>query len=224
MTFIGMLRPILYYTLTSPPSRSTLLSAAAIGLKLDIKDVNLAKREHLTPEFLKINPQHTLPTLNDNGFILWDSHSINTYLVRKYAKNDNLYPKDPAMRAKVDQCMYFDCGSLFYAMSVIFIRPILYKGKKGIEESEMYLIKDAYRVLEKMLDGKEWLVGDSYTLADISNVCSISTLELLKPFDTYPNIKEWVKRCEKNIPGYVEWNLPGVEKFRQIMKLPSSNL
>lgn len=49
-----MLRPILYYTLTSPPSRSTLISAAAIGLKLDIKDVNLAKREHLTPEFLKV--------------------------------------------------------------------------------------------------------------------------------------------------------------------------
>lgn len=53
----------------------------------------------------------------------------------------------------------------------------MYKGKKSIEESEMYLIKDAYRVLEKMLDGKEWLVGDSYTLADISNVCSITTLE-----------------------------------------------
>lgn len=219
-----MLRPILYYTLTSPPSRSSLLSAAAIGLNLDLRDVNLAKREHLKPEFLKMNPQHTLPTLNDNGFILWDSHSINTYLIGKYGKDDRLYPKDISLRAKIDQCMYFDCGSLFYAMSVIFIRPVLYKGEKSHAKNEMYLIKDAYNVLEKMLEGKKWLVGDSYTLADISNVCSISTLELLKPFDNYPNIKGWVKRCEENIPGYAEWNTPGVDLFRSVMKLPSSNL
>ena len=49
-----MLRPILYYTLTSPPSRSTLLAATAIGLDLDLRKVNLLNLEHLKPGFLEV--------------------------------------------------------------------------------------------------------------------------------------------------------------------------
>lgn len=49
-----MLRPIVYYTITSPPSRSTLLTAAAIGLDLDIRNIDFMMGEHLAPEFLKV--------------------------------------------------------------------------------------------------------------------------------------------------------------------------
>jgi hypothetical protein len=44
---------------------------------------------------------------------LWDSHAINVYLVSKYAKNDNLYPKDLKKRALVDQRLHFDTGVAF---------------------------------------------------------------------------------------------------------------
>ncbi|XP_033207192.1 glutathione S-transferase 1-1-like [Belonocnema kinseyi] len=219
-----MLRPIVYYTITSPPSRSTLLTAAAIGLDLDIRNIDFMKGEHLTPEFLKMNPQHTVPTLNDNGFTIWDSHVINTYLVGKYAKDDSLYPKDLNLRAKVDQCLYFENGSLFYGLSSIFIKPILYKGNKEIAKDELYLLDTAYKVLDKMLEGKKWLVGDSYTLADISNVCTLITLDIIKPADKYKNITRWVKRCEETLPGYAQWNKPGLEKIHKTMTSLISNL
>lgn len=55
-----------------------------------------------------MNPQHTVPTLNDNGYILWDSHAINAYLVGKYGKDDSLYPKDLQKRGIVDQRLHYN--------------------------------------------------------------------------------------------------------------------
>lgn len=60
-----------------------------------------------------MNPQHTIPTLVDEDFIIWDSHAIAGYLVGKYASDDTLYPKEPKKRALVDQRLHFDSGILF---------------------------------------------------------------------------------------------------------------
>ncbi|KAF4531265.1 hypothetical protein B566_EDAN019338 [Ephemera danica] len=68
-----------------------------------------------------MNPQHTVPTLDDNGFYIWDSHAINAYLVTKYGKNDSLYPRDPQKRAIIDQRLHFDSGILFPLSGQIFV-------------------------------------------------------------------------------------------------------
>lgn len=61
-----------------------------------------------------MNPQHTIPTLVDDDFIIWDSHAIAGYLVGKYSSDDDsLYPKEPKKRALVDQRLHFDSGILF---------------------------------------------------------------------------------------------------------------
>lgn len=68
-----------------------------------------------------MNPQHTVPTLDDNGFVIWDSHAINGYLIGKYGKDDALYPKDVEKRAVVDQRLHFDSGILFPRLGAMVV-------------------------------------------------------------------------------------------------------
>lgn len=61
-----------YYNLLSAPCRSVLLTASALGVKLNLKSVDLMKGEQKKPEFVAINPQHCVPTLVDGDLKLWE--------------------------------------------------------------------------------------------------------------------------------------------------------
>lgn len=65
---------------------------------------------------MQINPSHTLPTINDNGFILWESRAIMQYLCNKYAPDSTLNPKDPQKRAIVERLLNFDLKTLHPAI------------------------------------------------------------------------------------------------------------
>lgn len=116
------MKPRLFYATMSPPSRMVRLVAHKIGLELDLKLVNLDGSEGLhNPDFLAINPQHCLPTLDDNGLVLWESRAIATYLISAYAPNDDLYSKDPRKRAPVDHMLQFDLGTLYARINDYYV-------------------------------------------------------------------------------------------------------
>lgn len=81
------------------------------------------KKEQLKEDFVKINPQHTVPTLDDNGFILTESRAIGVYLAEKYfPEGHSLYPKDVKQRARINQLLQFDCGTLYPRIKAIQVR------------------------------------------------------------------------------------------------------
>jgi len=79
------------------------MTAHALGLELNKKKVDLDAGDHLKPEFVKLNPQHTIPTLVDGDFAVWESRAILIYLAEKYDKEGSIYPKDPQQRAVINQ-------------------------------------------------------------------------------------------------------------------------
>lgn len=117
--------PILYADNLSPPARSVMMLLKELNLKYEFRDVEFLKGGHMQEEFLKMNPQHTLPTLEDNGRYLWDSHAINCYIMSKYGKEEQqrrLYPRNVYERAVIDQRLHFDNGVLFPAFRNVAVR------------------------------------------------------------------------------------------------------
>merc|ERR1712165_578977 len=115
----------------SAPVRIALMTCEALGIEYEVKPVNLMEGEHMKPDYLKINPQHNIPALVDGDFNLNESRAIIAYLANAYAKDDSIYPKDPKVRAKVDQMMHFDMGQLYKAFGDCFY-PIAFQGQEDI--------------------------------------------------------------------------------------------
>ena len=63
---------ILYYALFSPPARACIITAKLIDLDIELKFVDFSKKEQLSEEFTKLNPQHTIPVFVDEGEVIWD--------------------------------------------------------------------------------------------------------------------------------------------------------
>lgn len=128
---------ILYGLEASPPVRAVKLTLAALEVPYEFVEVNTRAKENFSEEFLKKNPQHTVPTLEDDGHYIWDSHAIIAYLVSKYGKTDSLYPKDLLQRAVVDQRLHFESGVIF-ANALRSITKPLFAGKQTMIPKERY--------------------------------------------------------------------------------------
>lgn len=111
----------LYHFNVSAPSRGALLAARLVGVPVEVIIVDLMKKEQLSESFIKINPQHCIPTLDDNGFVIWESRAIACYLADKYGKDDALYPKDVQRRAIVNQRLYFDASFVYPRIRAICV-------------------------------------------------------------------------------------------------------
>ncbi|XP_065213130.1 glutathione S-transferase 1-1-like [Planococcus citri] len=201
-----------YYAPGSAPCRAVILLAKAIGVDLNMKLTHLHEGEHLKPEFLKLNPQHTVPTMDDNGFSLWESRAINTYLVEKYAKDDALLPKDPQKRALVLQRLFFDAGTLYQRFGDAYY-PLIFAGVP-VPEDKKKKLEEAFEFLNTFLSSTEYAAGDKITLADYSLFTSVTSVTAVD-FDIskYTNVTKWLSKLKTQLPAEPEG--VGADAFRQ---------
>lgn len=153
-----------------------------------------------------MNPQHTVPVLDDNGFYIWDSHAIGVYLLEKYAKNHSLFPNDPAIRARINQRLHFDSGVMFAKLYALVV-PIYQQGAKEIKQEHIDAIIQVYEMLNTFLKDDPYLVGDNVTFADLSCITSATSLNQMVPIDAvkFPNILCWFDRMSQ-LPYFDELN------------------
>ncbi|KAL5287377.1 hypothetical protein ACFFRR_008341 [Megaselia abdita] len=209
-------KPILYGFDLSPPVRAVLLTTKALNLDFEYKQVNTYIGENKTAEYLKKNPQHTVPTLEDEGRCFWDSHAIIAYLAEKYGQTDSLYPTDLMKRAHVDQRLHFDSGVLFPTLRLV-VGAL--KSGQPITEDILSTIHQAYAFLESFLANSLYLVGDLVTIADFSCLASLSSLDLFLPVDggKYPKVRGWFDRLQQ-LPYYDEANGKGIQMAMEMFK------
>ncbi|XP_037823100.1 glutathione S-transferase 1-like [Lucilia sericata] len=214
-----MTKITLYGLDASPPVRACLLTLKALNLPFEYKRVNLLEGEHLSQEYLKKNPQHTVPTLEDDGHFLWDSHAIIAYLVSKYGKNDSLYPKDLLKRAQVDQRLHFESGVMFQGGLRNITAPLFFRNETKVPQHKIDAIIEIYDFLEVFLKNSPYMAGDHLTIADLSIVTSVTSLVAFVDIDSskYPKLTAWIKRLE-SLPYYHEANGVGAKMLVEMIK------
>ncbi|CAH1175606.1 unnamed protein product [Phaedon cochleariae] len=211
---------VFYHFYLSPVSRAALLLTRALGIKHTVEVVNLLTREHMSPEFIKMNPLHTVPVLNDGGFIIYDSIVIMKYLANQYGKDDSLYPASPKKAALVDQRLFFSATYLFPRFRA-FYTPTLIFGSPPDEENRTNL-NEALQFLDTFLEGQKWVAGDNMTIADFSIITVIATIEAAGSIDlpSFSNVWSWYQRTKSAMEsfGYEEVCQTGADAFGSAYK------
>ncbi|XP_025204057.1 glutathione S-transferase 1-1-like [Melanaphis sacchari] len=208
-----------YYTSWSPPCRTVELLASILNIKLNPIVTTPSKGDTQKPEYKQLTPQHTIPTIVDNGFVLSESRAICKYLVEKYGSTtgayckEQLYPKDLQKRATIDHRIDFDLGSL-YRRASDYISPVFATGHYGT--AAIPKLTAALEILDAYLSRTKWVAGPDITLADIVVVVTISSLEIIGyDLTSYPNVLRWFKTAQETLPNYNEANHKGILGFKE---------
>lgn len=187
----------LYDLPLSPNSRKVRAVLLELGIEAEIEVVNVREGKNKSPEFLKLNPNGKLPTIVDDGFALWESNAILTYLA---AKTGKLLPADPKGRAYVAQWLFWQSSHFGPAVGKVGFERIL-KPLFGVGTPDEAVIAAGTRDFETLcgvmttsLEGREYLAGE-LSIADFS-VASWAEFGLQAglSFDKFPQVKAWFER------------------------------
>lgn len=150
--------------------QKVLWCCAELGLDYERIDAGLAFGVVDQPDYLALNPNGRVPTIEDDGFVLWESNAILRYLAGKYG-GDSLWPDDPRTRADADRWMDWQTTGFWPALTPAFF-GLVRTPEEQRDGAAIQASVDATTVFAKILDGqlagKDFVVGATFTLADVA--------------------------------------------------------
>ena len=183
--------------------KKALWCAEELGLKYERIDAGLQFGVVNTPEYRRMNPNGLVPAIEDDGFVLWESHAIVRYLAAKHGAG-TLWPTDLKVRADADRwldwanTMYAPLRSVFWGL----IRTPAEKRDAGVIEEARKKTAEYLGTLDATLAGKRYVAGERLTMGDMplgSYVQVWMRLPIERP--QQPNLEAWFARlCER--PAY----------------------
>jgi len=167
-----------------------------LGVDFESIPVNIMAGEHRRPEFLKINPAGRLPVLVDGDFVLTESVAIVFYLAEKYP-DKGLMPTDIKQRAQVNRWLLFAATELEQPLWRIRRHTALYPEDQRLP-GDVRLASQEFRtmsdVLEKHMQQRQFVVGDSVTVADFVVAYTLNWANEAKLLDGFPQLLVYMKR------------------------------
>jgi GST-like protein len=189
------------YSLPTPNGVKASIMLEETGLPYEPHLVSFQTNDQMSPEFLSLNPNNKIPAIIDphgpggKPLPLFESGAILIYLADKTGQ---LLPKDAARRYEAIQWVMFQMGGIgpFFGQVGFFVK---FAGKdfedKRPRDRYVNESKRLLSVLDKHLEGKRWIMGDEYTIADIAtfpwvrNLVGFYGAHDLVEFDTFTNVK-----------------------------------
>ena len=148
-------------------------------------------------EYLEINPNGRIPALVDGDLKLFESMAINLYLTKHYA--GDLYPTNPNDEAKANQWSVWAISEIApLQMQIVIQKFFVPKDKQDqgvIDQASKSLIRPL-KVLDEALRENEYLLGQSFSVADLNVAGVLLLLKAVKfDFDAFQNASAWLAKC-----------------------------
>jgi GST-like protein len=194
------------YSLPTPNGVKVSIMLEEIGLAYEVHLVDFGKDDQKTPEFLSLNPNGKIPAIIDpNGpggkpLGLFESGAILQYLAEKTGK---LLPVDAARRYETLQWLHFQMGGIGPMFGQLgFFNKFAGKEISDKRPLERYVAesKRLLGVIDIRLDGRQWIMDNDYTIADISmlgwvrNLIGFYEAGELVAFDSFKHVAGWLER------------------------------
>lgn len=157
-----------------------------------------------TPAYRNLNPNGLVPTIDDEGFVLWESHAIVRYLAARHGAG-SLWPQDPRARAEADRWMDWTQTTFWPAIRTLFLGLIRVapeqRDARALEESRLKTA-EALAAVESRLKTTSYLGGETLTMGDIVLGCGIwrwMALPIERP--PLPSVQRWFESLTRR-PAY----------------------
>lgn len=194
------------YSFPTPNGVKVSIALEELGLPYEAHGVNITKDETWTPEFLSLNPNGKIPAMVDpdgpdgKPIGLFESGAILLYLADKTGK---LMPTDAARRYETIQWVFFQMASVGPMFGQLgFFHKFAGRNIEDKRPLERYRDKSKrlVGVLDTRLAGRQWIMDDDYTIADISllgwvrNLVGFYEARELVGFDSFANVARWLEQ------------------------------
>ncbi|WP_312207391.1 glutathione S-transferase N-terminal domain-containing protein [Pseudomonas kuykendallii] len=162
------------YSLPTPNGVKVSIMLEEIGLPYEVHLVNFEKNDQMTPEFLSLSPNNKIPAILDpdgpggKPLALFESGAILIYLAEKTGQ---LLPTDPAERYQAIQWLMFQMGGIGPMFGQLgFFTKFAGKDIEDKRPRDRYVAESRrlLGVLDKHLEGRQWIMGDAYGISDIA--------------------------------------------------------
>lgn len=156
--------------------------------------------------FHALNPNARVPTIDDDGFVLWESNAIVRYLTAKHATG-SLCPPALPQRAQAEQWMDWQQTALVPDLTVVFwglIRTDPKQQNRDAIAAAAARLGDLFGILDAHLDGNNYMLGDAFTMADIPvGACTWrwANLDIERP--RLANVERWHETLKAR-PAFAE--------------------
>lgn len=174
-----------------------------LDLPYELIEVDLLKGAHKAPEFLELNLFGQVPVIDDNGTLIADSNAILVYLVQSYGAATDWLPTTPKDAAEVQRWLSLTVSHVATGPSRARWRTLIGAGDTPETEAAREVSHDFLSQMEGLIAGRDYLVGDRPTIADVASYAYIAHApEGGVSLDCYPLVRAWIERVAA-LPGFV---------------------
>ena len=204
------------YTWATPNGRKVSIILEELGLDYNVHEINIAKGEQHTPEFLTVSPNNKIPSIVDSDgpggpggkpLSMFETGAILIYLAEKM--ESELYPKDFKKRMATLQWLMWQMGGvgpMFGQAHHFMFNPsevVPYAQERYHKEA-----KRLYKVMNTQMQDNRYLAGDDYTVADIATFPWVDRFRRHQvDLAEFPNVKRWHEEL---------WERPAVKKGMEV--------